>query len=160
MSAGLGASAGGSNGVNAGLGASVGGNSGVNAGLGASVGGANGVDTGLGAVVGVRRGVKAGLGATIGGNNGVDVGLGAGIGNGIGVGLGVDIGDKTNDDGRTTPQNPGRIQNSGLTDTNSQFVGFVDDGDFGGENAEDKTQQIPRACRTRYCLRLLHRHHH
>lgn len=55
-------------GVSAGLGASVGGSSGVNAGGGASIGGSNGVDVGVG--VGIGGGTSGGGGVIGGGGTG------------------------------------------------------------------------------------------
>ena len=61
------------NAASLGVGASVGGSGGVNAGAGASVGGGSGgVNAGLGASVGGSNGVNADAAASIGGSNGAD----------------------------------------------------------------------------------------
>ncbi|WP_245519578.1 MULTISPECIES: hypothetical protein [unclassified Mesorhizobium] len=82
-SLGVGASVGGSGGVNAGAGASVGGGSGVNAGLGASVGGSNGVNADAAASIGGSNGADANATASIGGSTGINAGLDANVGDDI-----------------------------------------------------------------------------
>lgn len=95
-SLGVGASIGGSGGVNAGAGASVGGGSGVNAGLGASVGGTNGVNAGAGASVGGSGGIDAGATASIGGSQGINAGVGANVGNGVNANIDASVGNSAN----------------------------------------------------------------
>ncbi|TIW14389.1 MAG: hypothetical protein E5V81_27555 [Mesorhizobium sp.] len=95
-SLGVGASIGGSGGVNAGAGASVGGGSGVNAGLGASVGGSNGVNAGAAASIGGSNGVDANATASIGGSTGIDAGLGANVGDDINANANANVGNGAN----------------------------------------------------------------
>jgi len=121
VNAGVGASVGGSGGVNAGVGASVGGGSGINAGAGANVGGSNGASAGLGASVGGSNGINAGASANVGGTDGVTAGLGANVGGTSGIGVGVGIGGGTNPSSLSSPSNPSNLGNP----TQSSLPGVV-----------------------------------
>jgi hypothetical protein len=116
---GIGASIGGSNGVNARAGASIGGRNGGTAGLGASIGGRNGVNAGAGANVGGSNGITAGPGANVG--SGAKAGAGVKVGNGVGVGVNVAIGDGgtggglVTDPGQDPKINPDNVKTSSLT---------------------------------------------
>ena len=73
----------------------------MTAGLGASIGGRNGVTAGAGSSIGGSRGVTAILGANVGG--GVRTIAGAGIGDGVQLGVGVSIGGRSSASTPTKP---------------------------------------------------------